>query len=123
MIQETPRGEGADVVFECAGFLSTMPKGQDYCRRSGTVVEMGHFVDMCSIDFNINRLLMLKNLSLEAIWDSQTSHIMQALPILERCDIPFGDMVSHYSRYQVAEGFATLNGLAIWATRQSAKSP
>jgi threonine dehydrogenase-like Zn-dependent dehydrogenase len=110
-------------VFECAGFLSATPKDQDYCRCSGTVVEVGRFVDMCSIDFNINRLLMLKNLSLEAIWGSQTSHIMQALPIPERCDIQFGNIISHYSRFQVAEGSAALNGLVTWATRRSAKSP
>ena len=39
VIQETPRGEGTDMVFECAGFLSAMPKGQDYCRRRGTLFE------------------------------------------------------------------------------------
>ena len=111
VMQETPRGEGADVVFECAGFLSATPEGLGYCRHSGTFVEVGHFVDMGSIDFNINRLLMRKNLTLEAVWASQTSHFVQALPILERGDIPFGDMVSHVIPLdRVAEGFAALNG-------------
>ena len=35
-MQETPRSEGANVVFECAGFLSATPKGLGYCHHSGT---------------------------------------------------------------------------------------
>lgn len=111
VLAETPRGQGADVVFECAGFLPATPEGLGYCRSSGTFVEVGHFVDMGSIEFNINQLLMRKNLTLEAIWASQTSHFVQALPILERGDIPFGDMVSHVIPLErVADGFAALNG-------------
>jgi L-iditol 2-dehydrogenase len=37
----TPKGEGAEVVFECAGFLSAIPEGLDYLAQSGTYVEMG----------------------------------------------------------------------------------
>lgn len=111
VMDETPRRAGADVVFECAGFLSATPEGLGYCRASGTFVEVGHFVDMGSIEFNINRWLMRRNLSLEAIWGSQTSHFVQALPILEKGDIPFGDMVSHVLPLErVADGFAALNG-------------
>ncbi|MCE2394105.1 zinc-binding dehydrogenase, partial [Candidatus Poribacteria bacterium] len=33
---ETPRGEGADVVFECAGFLPATPEGLGYVKQSGT---------------------------------------------------------------------------------------
>ncbi len=111
VMAETPRGQGADVVFECAGFLAATPEGLGYCRQSGTFVEVGHFVDMGSIDFNINRLLMRKNLSLEAIWGSYTPHFVQALPILEKGEIPFGDMVSHVLPLErVADGFAALNG-------------
>lgn len=111
VMAETPRGQGADIVFECAGFLSATPEGLGYCRSSGMFVEVGHFVDMGSIDFNINRLLMRRNLSLEAIWGSQTEHFIQALPILEKGDIPFGDMVSHVLPLErVADGFDALNG-------------
>ena len=83
-MQKMPRSEGAKVVFECAGLLSATPEGLGYYRHSGTFVEVGHFVDMDFIDFNINRLLMRKYLSLETIWALQTSHFVQTLPILER---------------------------------------
>ncbi len=111
VMSETPQGRGADVVFECSGFLAATPEGLGYCRKSGTFVEVGHFVDMGSIDFNINRSLMVKNLTLEAIWASTTAHFEQALPILERGDIPFGDMVSHVLPLDRADdGFQALNG-------------
>ena len=107
----TSRNEGADVVFECAGFLPATPEGLGYVRHSGTFVEVGHFVDMGSIDFNINQLLMRKNLRVEAIWGSQYDHFVRAMPILEKNEFPYADMVSHkLSLFEVDKGFAALNG-------------
>ena len=107
----TPRGEGADVVLECAGFLPATPEGLQYVRRSGTFVEVGHFVDMGSLDFNINQLLMRKNLTLEAVWGTRYEHFVRAMPILEKQEFPFADMVSHVLPLdQVRSGFDALNG-------------
>ena len=36
----TNNGEGADVVFECTGFLPATPEGLSY---GGTFVEVGYF--------------------------------------------------------------------------------
>lgn len=108
---ETPRKEGADVVFECAGFLPATPEGLGYTRRSGTFVEVGHFVDMGSIDFNINQLLMRKNLRVEAIWGSSYEHFVRGLPLLEQSGLPFADMISHQLPLsQVEDGFKALDG-------------
>ena len=107
----TTNGEGADVVLECAGFLPATPEGLGYVRYGGTFVEVGHFVDMGSIDFNINQLLMRKNLRLEAVWGSTYEHFVRGLPILEKNEFPFADMVSHLLPLsRVREGFEALNG-------------
>ncbi|MEM7127525.1 MAG: zinc-binding dehydrogenase [Chloroflexota bacterium] len=107
----TTRGEGADQVFECAGFLPATPEGLGYVRHSGTFIEVGHFVDMGSIDFNINRLLMRKNLTFEAIWGSRYEHFVRGLAILERRDVPIEKMVSHkLSLFDVKKGYEALNG-------------
>ena len=76
------------MVLECAGFLPATPEGLQYLRRSGTFVEVGHFVDMGSLDFNINQLLMRKNLTLEAVWGTRYEHFVRAMPILEKQEFP-----------------------------------
>ena len=43
-------------------------EGLGYLRRSGTYVEMGHFVDVGSLQINPNHELMRRNLRLEAVW-------------------------------------------------------
>jgi L-iditol 2-dehydrogenase len=106
----TPRKEGADVVFECAGFLPATPEGLGYTKFGGTFVEVGHYVDMGSIDFNINRLLMRQNLTFEAVWGSRFEHFVRGLPILEKNEFPFAEMVSHKLHLgDVQKGFAALN--------------
>ena len=107
----TPKNAGADVVFECAGFLPAIPEGLGYVRHSGTFCEVGHFVDIGSIDFNPNQLLMVNNVRLEAIWGSRDEHFVRGLPILEKNEFPFADMVSHkLPLSRVREGFDALDG-------------
>ena len=111
VLSHTPRKAGADVVFECAGFLPATPEGLGYVRHSGTFVEVGHFVDMGSIDFNINQLLMRRNLRVEAIWGSKYEYFVRGLPILEKNEFPFADMISHkLPLSRVRDGFNALNG-------------
>ena len=111
VLSHTPRQAGADVVFECAGFLPAIPEGLSYIRRSGTFCEVGHFVDVGSFDFNPNTMLMRKNLHVEAVWGSTYEHFVRGLPILERNEFPFADMISHaLPLSQVRSGFEALNG-------------
>ena len=111
VLWHTPMKQGADVVFECSGFLAATPEGLGYVRHSGTFVEVGHFVDMGSIDFNINQLLMRKNLRFEAVWASTYDHFVRGLRILEKNEYPYGDMVSHTLPLErVEDGFHALNG-------------
>ncbi len=111
VLDNTPRGEGADVVFECAGFLSAIPEGLDYLRNSGTYVEMGHFVDVGTFECNPNHMLMRKNLRFEAVWASKPDHFVRGLPILEKNEFPYAEMVSHTIPLErVAEGFNALAG-------------
>jgi L-iditol 2-dehydrogenase len=110
--ENTPRGAGADVVFECAGFLPPIPEGIGYLKQGGTYVEMGHFVDVGSLDFNPNQLLVRKNLRLEAILGyGGTETFVRGLPILERNEFPFADLVDPILPLErAADGFAALTG-------------
>lgn len=111
VLAHTPRKAGADVVFECAGFLPATPEGLRYVKRDGVYVEVGHFVDMGSVELNINQLMMRRNLRFEAIWGSRYEHFVRGLPLLERNEFPFAEMVSHaLPLSRVYDGFAALNG-------------
>lgn len=111
VLDETPGRRGADRVFECAGFLPATPEGLGYLRRDGTFIEVGHFVDMGTLEFNINRSLMVRNCRLEAIWGSTDEHFVRAMPVLEKLEFPYADMVSHILPLeQVGAGFQALNG-------------
>ena len=66
---------------------------------------------MGSIQLNPNQLLMRKNLRLEAVWGFQYEHFIRGLPILEKAEFPFADMISHVLPLsRVGEGFEALNG-------------
>jgi threonine dehydrogenase-like Zn-dependent dehydrogenase len=54
---------------------------------------------------------MRKNLRLEAVWGSAYEHFVRGLPILEKGEFPFAEMVSHrLSLFDVEKGFLALNG-------------
>ena len=110
VLDNTPRVEGADVVFECAGFLPAIPEGLDYLRRSGTYVEMGHFVDTGDFACNPNQMLMRKNLRLEAVWGFRPDDFVRSSRMLERNEYAFADLISHQIPIdRVAEGFEALH--------------
>jgi threonine dehydrogenase-like Zn-dependent dehydrogenase len=111
VLAATPQRAGGDVVFECAGFLPAIPEGLAYVKRNGTFVEVGNFVDMGTVTLNVNQLMMRRNMRFEAIWGSRPEHFVRGLPILERNEFPFRDMVSHVLPLEdVLNGFQALNG-------------
>lgn len=109
--EETSHNAGADVVFECAGFLPAITEGLGYLRRSGTYVEMGHFVDVGSLQLNPNQELMRRNLRLEAVWGGGGPDIfVRAHAVMARGEIPFADLVDPILPLdRVAEGFDALH--------------
>ena len=71
---------------------------------------MGHFVDVGSLDFNPNQLLVRQNLRLEAVLGyGGTETFVRALPILERNEFPFAALVDPILPLEhVDDGFAAL---------------
>jgi L-iditol 2-dehydrogenase len=111
VLRHTPRQAGAHVVFECAGFLPAFPEGLEYVAEDGTFVEVGHFVDVGTIEVNPNRHFLRPNLRLEGIWGSRYPHFVRGVAILENMEFPFAEMVSHQLPLErTHEGFQALNG-------------
>ena len=111
VLAQTPHKAGAEVVFECAGFLPAVPEGLSYVKQNGVFCEVGHFVDIGSVSINPNQHLLRKNLRLEGIFASGYEHFVRGLPILERNEFPYADMVSHVLPLErVCDGFEALDG-------------
>jgi len=109
--ENTPRGYGADVVFECAGVPAALIEGISLVRDSGTLVEMGNFIDTGSVSLNPNRHLVTRNLNLIAVFGSSVEHFTRALAILERGEYPFAKMISHKIPLgRIREGMEALQG-------------
>lgn len=111
VLEYTPRREGADVVFECAGFLPAFPEGLEYVRQDGAFIEVGHFVDAGVIEVNPHKHFLRPNLRLEGVWGSRHPHFVRAMAVMENKEFPFADLVSHQLPLErVKDGFDALNG-------------
>ena len=107
----TENNAGADVVFECAGFLPAFPEGLAYVKEDCTFVEVGHFVDTGTIEVNPHLHFLRTNLRLEGIYGSRHHHFVRAVAVMENQEFPFEEMVSHVLPLErVQEGFDALNG-------------
>ncbi len=111
VMSHTARGKGADVVFECAGFLPAFPEGLSYVREDGVFVEVGHFVDIGTVVVNPHQHFLRPNLRLEGVWGSRHHHFIRGMALLENNELPFADMVSHVLPLEATRsGFDALNG-------------
>jgi threonine dehydrogenase-like Zn-dependent dehydrogenase len=96
MVMDMTEGRrGADVVYECAGFPSTIAEGIDYLRYGGTYCEMGHFVDTGTCAINPALHLCSKMITLVGAWSSDSEHMVQGLSIIESGRIPLYKLVTH----------------------------
>jgi threonine dehydrogenase-like Zn-dependent dehydrogenase len=111
VMSHTTRGKGADVVFECAGFLPAFPEGLSYVKEDGVFVEVGHFVDIGTVVVNPHQHFLRPNLRLEGVWGSRHHHFIRGMALLENNELPFADMVSHVLPLEATRsGFDALNG-------------
>jgi L-iditol 2-dehydrogenase len=111
VLSHTDRQVGADVVFECAGFLPAFPEGLGYVKQDGVFAEVGHFVDIGMVQVNPHRHFLRTNMRLEGIYGSRPDHFVRGMALLENMELPMGDMVSHVIPLEaVAAGFDALNG-------------
>jgi len=88
-------GYGADVVFECSGALSAVSEGLQHLRDSGIFCEVGTVANAGVVEINPALDILCKNITIEGVFDNEKKHFVQALPILEKNEIPFSKLISH----------------------------
>jgi len=95
VFRESLNGYGADVVLNTVGTGQAFLESLDYVRDSGTVVEVGNFVDSGTIPFNPCKHLLEKGIKIIGSFDNEAEHYVRGLPIIADERIPIPDLITH----------------------------
>jgi L-iditol 2-dehydrogenase len=88
-------GVGADVVFNTVGTAIGFKECLDYVRDSGTLVEVGNFVDSGTIPFNPCKDLLEKGIKVIGSFDNEAEHFVRALPLVSDLRLPIPELITH----------------------------
>jgi len=86
---------GADVVFNTVGTAPGFLECIDYVRDSGTLVEVGNFVDSGTIPFNPCKHLLEKGITIIGSFDNEAEHFVRSLPLVADERIPLNELITH----------------------------
>ena len=86
---------GADVVFNTVGTTKGFEDSLDYVRNSGTLVEVGNFVDSGTFPFNPCKQLLEKGITIIGSFDNEAEHFVRALPVISDERLPIKELITH----------------------------
>lgn len=93
-IRDLTDGEGADVVFECAGVPTAFLMALESVCRGGTVIEVGHFTDSGTIAL-APHLICRKDLDVRGVWAYPWWQFRDALRFLHTTALPLETLITH----------------------------
>jgi len=86
---------GADVVINTVGTAAAFQECLGFVRNSGTVVEVGNFVDSGTFPFNPCLDLLSKGIRIIGSFDNEAEHFVRALPLIADQRIPLEKLITH----------------------------
>ena len=86
---------GADVVINTVGTAEAFKECLNYVRNSGTVVEVGNFVESGTIEFNPCSDLLAKGIKIVGSFDNEAEHFVRSLPLIADTRIPLEKLITH----------------------------
>lgn len=86
---------GADVVFNTVGTPEGFREAIDYTRDSGTLVELGNFVDSGTFPFNPCKDLLERGIRIIGSFDNEAEHFVRALPLISDERLPLTRLITH----------------------------
>jgi len=109
-IMAETHGTGADVVIDAAGNASSIAEAVRLAARGGTVALPGFATPTGDIGLDIYQDIALKNLRVQGVWVSDTSHLYQAVQLVLSRRHPLAKMVTHrFPLSQANEALAVLD--------------
>lgn len=94
---------GADVVINTVGTCSAFKECFNFVRSSGTIVEVGNFVDSGTFEFNPCKQLCEKGIKLIGSFDNEAEHFVRAMPLIADKRIPLEKLITHKVRVEDVE--------------------
>ena len=86
---------GADVVINTVGTAEAFKECFNFVRNSGTIVEVGNFVDSGTFDFNPCKHLCEKGIKIIGSFDNEAEHFVRAMPLIADKRIPLEKLITH----------------------------
>jgi len=100
-VLEVSSGFGADAVIDCTGHPAAIKEGMSYCRRGGRYLPVGIAVPVGETSVSFYEDVSVRNLTVQGVWVSDTSHFYQAVKLVTGGRYPFEELVSH--RFKLSE--------------------
>ena len=94
-VKDHTGGMGADVAFECTGHPSAFAEGIKHLAPLGHYVTPGVATPEGEVSLSIFEELNRKNARIHGVWVSDTSHLTQAIRMVQNSGYPFEKTVDH----------------------------
>lgn len=94
-IQDITKGRGADFVVEAVGRPAALREALNYVKTGGTLLSMGFGQPMGTIEFDGFHDLVRKNLRIQGVWVSDTTHTHQAIQLILANLDAFSQLITH----------------------------
>lgn len=93
-VKNLTHGRGADVVIEASGAAKSVEQSVHYLGRGGKLLLAGAAVPIGDVKFQIYESVVSKNVTIQGVWVSDTTHLYQSVSLVTRHSDLFKKMVT-----------------------------
>jgi len=94
-LMEETRGIGANVIMDCTGYAGVVGQWIDLVAPGGTYSIPGIATPQKEIPLDLFKSIARKNVRLQGVWVSDTSHLWRAVNLVASGRYPFRDLITH----------------------------
>jgi len=94
-VADATRGVGANVIMDCTGQAAVVEDWIDLTAPGGTYAIPGIATPQKAISLELFRSLARKNVRLQGVWVSDTSHLWRAANLVASGRYPFDELITH----------------------------
>ena len=95
ILRDLSRGFGPRVVIDCAGTASAFAEGIEMVAPGGIYLLPGAAAPLPQVPLRVYEQVARKNVTLQGVWVSDTSHLVEAVELVLSRRYPFERLVTH----------------------------